>query len=152
MIERSLKMSCYPWVCTQVAVPGCGAFTDGRNEAKSRSPRQYQASARSQSCFSDPKFRYRPRPSENCRLRIRWASSMPASVVAALPKDLQPPIEAHRGRCPIAALRASYAFAFLIEHQKNERMRHRYAASTRSFAPIIRALPYRHLRWERLGC
>ncbi len=41
-------------------------------------------------------FRYRPRPNENCRLRIRWASSMPANVMAALPNDLKPPIEAHR--------------------------------------------------------
>src|SRR5271170_7124709 len=31
-------------------------------------PATYYASARSQSCFSDPKFRYRPRPSENCCL------------------------------------------------------------------------------------
>ena len=35
-------------------------------------------------------------PNENCLLRIRWASSMPANVMAALPKDLKPPIEAHR--------------------------------------------------------
>jgi hypothetical protein len=33
-------------------------------------PETYYASARSQSCLSDLKFRYRPRPSENCRLRI----------------------------------------------------------------------------------
>jgi len=31
-------------------------------------PAGYYASARSQICFSDPKFRYRPRPSENCLL------------------------------------------------------------------------------------
>jgi hypothetical protein len=60
------------------------------------SPSQYYASARSQICLSDPKFRYRPRPSENCLLRIRWTSSMPANVIAALLKDLKPPIEAHR--------------------------------------------------------
>lgn len=59
-------------------------------------PWEYYASARSQSCFSDPKFRYRPRPSENCLFRIRWASSMPANAIAALPKDLKPVIEAHR--------------------------------------------------------
>lgn len=50
-----------------------------------------------QICFSDPKFRYRPRPNENCLLRIRWASSIPARVMAALAKDLKPPtIAAHR--------------------------------------------------------
>ena len=57
---------------------------------------RYYASARSQICFSDPKFRYRPRPRENCLLRMRWASSIPANVMAALVKDLKPPIEAHR--------------------------------------------------------
>jgi len=40
-------------------------------------------------CLSDPKFRYRPRPNENCLFRIRWASSMPANVMAALPNDLK---------------------------------------------------------------
>jgi hypothetical protein len=56
----------------------------------------FYASARSQICFCDPKFRYRPRPRENCRFLIRWASSMPANVMAAVPKDLKPVIEAQR--------------------------------------------------------
>ena len=33
-------------------------------------PGPFYASARSQICFSDPKFRYRPRPSANCLLRF----------------------------------------------------------------------------------
>jgi hypothetical protein len=41
----------------------------------------YYASARSHSCFSDPEFRYRPRPNENCLFRIRWASSIPPLIV-----------------------------------------------------------------------
>src|SRR5271170_6125190 len=74
-----------------------GSLNDSAKSARvGFSPANYYASARSQSCFSDPKFRYRPRPSENCLLRIRWASSMPAKVMAALPKDLKPPMEAHR--------------------------------------------------------
>ncbi len=59
-------------------------------------PGEYYASARSQSCLRDPTFRYRPRPNENCLFRIRWASSMPTKVIAAVRKDLRPPIETHR--------------------------------------------------------
>ena len=65
--------------------------------ARLRLPRAtYYASARSQSCFNEPKFRYLPCPNANCLLRIRWASSIPANVIAALRKDLKPPMEAHR--------------------------------------------------------
>jgi hypothetical protein len=65
----------------------------GQIGASETPPRaNYYASARSQICFSDPKFRYRPRPNENCLLRIRWASSMPANVMAAVPKDFKPSI------------------------------------------------------------
>lgn len=50
-------------------------------------PRSY-ASATDHSAFLDQPWRRRPRPNENCPLRIRWASSMPAIVMAALANDL----------------------------------------------------------------
>ena len=74
----------------------------------------YYASARSQICFSDPKFRYRPRPNENCLFRIRWASSMPANVMAALPNDLKPPIDAHRHWLFAGSLRAGQRAAAVM--------------------------------------
>ncbi len=40
--------------------------------------------------------RRRPRPNENCPLRIRCASSMPAIVMAAFANDLNPAIDAQR--------------------------------------------------------
>jgi hypothetical protein len=59
----------------------------GSNRYGRESRQRSTASARSQICFSDPKFRYRPRPRENCLLRIRWASSMPAKLMAAVPNE-----------------------------------------------------------------
>ena len=55
------------------------------------------ASARSQRCFNDQWLGWPPRPNENCRLRIRFASSMPAKVMAAVLNDFKPNIQAQRG-------------------------------------------------------
>jgi hypothetical protein len=41
------------------------------------------ASAIARSAFRDQPWRRRPRPNKNCPLRMRWASSMPAIVMAA---------------------------------------------------------------------
>src|ERR1700722_7164511 len=89
--------ACFGTVALRVLESGVPErFTGPTGKFEIHSLAKYYASARSQICFSDPKFRYRPRPNENCRLRIRWASSMPANVMVALPNDLKPPIEAHR--------------------------------------------------------
>src|SRR5450755_746868 len=51
-------------------------------------------SAITHSAFLDQPRRRRPRPNENCPLRMRWASSMPAIVIAAFANDLNPVIDA----------------------------------------------------------
>src|ERR1019366_597514 len=53
-------------------------------------------SAITHSAFLDQPRRRRPRPNENCPLRMRWASSMPAIVMAAFANDLNPAIDAQR--------------------------------------------------------
>src|ERR1022692_1237738 len=53
-------------------------------------------SAITHSAFLDQPRRRRPRPNENCRLRMRWANSMPAIVMAAFANDLNPAIDAQR--------------------------------------------------------
>ena len=53
-------------------------------------------SAITHSAFLDQPRRRRPRPNENCPLRMRWANSMPAIVMAALANDLNPAIDAQR--------------------------------------------------------
>jgi hypothetical protein len=57
---------------------------------------RFYASAIAHSFLRDQPRRRRPQPNENCRLRIRWASSMPAIVIAAFANDLNPAIDAHR--------------------------------------------------------
>src|ERR1017187_6992646 len=47
-------------------------------------------SAITHSAFLDQPRRRRPRPNENCPLRMRWANSMPAIVMAAFANDLNP--------------------------------------------------------------
>lgn len=54
------------------------------------------ASARPHNCLSEVASRSPPLAKENCSLRIRCANSMPASVTAAVPKDLNPNMDAHR--------------------------------------------------------
>src|ERR1019366_7026736 len=56
----------------------------------------FYASAIAHSAFRDQPRRRRPRPNENCPLRIRWASSTPAIVIAAFANDLNPAIDAQR--------------------------------------------------------
>jgi hypothetical protein len=53
-------------------------------------------SAITHSAFLDQPRRRRPRPNENCPLRMRWASWMPAIVMAAFANDLNPAIDAQR--------------------------------------------------------
>jgi hypothetical protein len=53
-------------------------------------------SAITHSAFLDQPRRRRLRPKENCPLRMRWASSMPAIVMAAFANDLNPAIDAQR--------------------------------------------------------
>ena len=56
----------------------------------------FYASAIAHSALRDQPWRRRPRPNENCPLRIRCASSMPAIVIAAFANDLNPAIDAQR--------------------------------------------------------
>jgi hypothetical protein len=53
-------------------------------------------SAITHSAFLDQPRRRRRRPNENCPLRMRWANSMPAIVMAAFANDLNPAIDAQR--------------------------------------------------------
>jgi hypothetical protein len=48
-------------------------FRAATDSLKIHSLAKYYASARSQICFSDPKFRYRSRPKENCLLRMNYS-------------------------------------------------------------------------------
>jgi hypothetical protein len=54
------------------------------------------ASAIAHSDFLEQSRRRRPRPNENCPLRMRCASSMPAIVMAAFLNDLNPAIDSQR--------------------------------------------------------
>jgi hypothetical protein len=56
----------------------------------------FYPSAIAHSAFRDQPRRRRPRPNENCPLRMRWANSMPAIVMAAFANDLNPAIDAPR--------------------------------------------------------
>ena len=76
---------------------GSGATRDISIEMKPVVLRTYfYASAIAHSAFRDQSWRRRPRPNENCPLRIRCASSMPAIVMAAFANDLNPAIDAQR--------------------------------------------------------
>jgi hypothetical protein len=61
----------------------CIAGYCGRTNAFCASSLFY-ASAIAHSAFRDPPWRRQPRPKENCPLRMRWTSSMPAIVMAAV--------------------------------------------------------------------
>jgi len=56
----------------------------------------FYASAIAHSALRDQPRRRRPRPNENCPLRMRCASSMPAIVIAVFANDLNPAIDAQR--------------------------------------------------------
>src|ERR1035438_2968165 len=76
---------------------GSGATRDISIEIKPVVLRTYfYASAIAHSAFRDQPWPRRPRPNENCPLRIRCASSMPAIVMAAFANDLNPAIDAQR--------------------------------------------------------
>src|ERR1022692_3095549 len=81
----------------KVGQNGSGATRDISIEMKPVVLRTYfYASAIAHSAFRDQSWRRGPRPNENCPLRIRCASSMPAIVMAAFANDLNPAIDAQR--------------------------------------------------------
>ena len=80
------------------------------------------ASAIAHSSLRDQPRRRRPRPNENCPFRMRWASSMPAIVIAAFANDLKPAIDAHRRlmarwSCSIRLLRYLLVLTFAFRQQ-----------------------------------
>ena len=83
---------------------------------------RFYARAIAHSAFRDQLRRRRPRPKENCPLRIRWANSIPAIVMAAFAKDLNPAIDAQRRliarwSCSIMLLRYLFVRTFtFLQH------------------------------------
>lgn len=82
----------------------------------------FYASAIAHSAFRDQPRRRRPRPKENCPLRIRCASSMPEIVMAAIANDLNPAIDAQRRlmarwSCSMRLLRYLFVRTFTFRQQ-----------------------------------
>jgi hypothetical protein len=121
----------------------------------------FYASAIAHSAFRDQPRRRRPRPNENCPLRMRCASSMPAIVMVAFANDLNPAIDAQRRlivrwSCSMRLLRYfvrpdfHVAPAGVLASQKPQRSSTRHVSVERHFAWHARKRRRERFAEERL--
>src|SRR5450631_4378166 len=108
----------------------------------------FYASAIAHSAFRDQPRRRRPRPNENCPLRIRWASATPAIVIAAFANDLNPAIDAQRlliarWSCSMRLLRYLFVRTFTFRQHGCSR---RSSDNARRLGTLPLRVPFRGTR------